>query len=247
MKIRAQPGAYAVLEGHLGHTFRDPALLETALTHKSYVNENAGAPPHNERLEFLGDAVLGLAVASMLMAACPDRSEGELSSIRSRIVNELSLAALATEIDLGQWLYLGRGEEITGGRYKTSLLADAYEAVLGAIYQDTGFDYVMLILARLLGPQVRQMTDSGTQDGKSLLQEWMQGQLRTRPRYEIMAQEGPDHDKTFEVAVWLDNRELSRARGKSKREAEQRAAEQALIVLRTEAEARRVSTNQAQG
>src|SRR4029077_17131009 len=109
-------------------------------THRSYVNENAGAYAHNERLEFLGDAVLGLTVAHLLMEACPDRSEGELSSIRARMVNEGSLAALAAEVDLGQWLFLGRGEEMTGGRYKASLLADAYEAVIGAVYQDVGFE-----------------------------------------------------------------------------------------------------------
>ncbi|MCS6913905.1 MAG: ribonuclease III [Myxococcales bacterium] len=233
--MNAQSGGYGKLVAQLGYQFRDEGLLRTALTHRSHVNENPGAGPHNERLEFIGDAVLGLAVAHLLMEFCPERSEGELSQLRSRLVSEPALAALARRLDLGQWLFLGRGEENNGGRYKPSLLADAYEAIMGAVYFDGGFPEVLALCRRLLGPELLNLTGGARQDFKSLLQEWVQGRHRTRPRYELLSEEGPSHDKTFEVAVWLEDRLVAQGRGKSKREAEQHAAEQALARLAAEA------------
>ena len=232
----AEPGLaelseLAELEGHLGHTFRDRRLLLTALTHKSYVNEKGAGREHNERLEFLGDAVLSLAVAHLLMAARPERDEGELSLMRSRMVSEASLATLAAHIDLGRWLRLGRGEEQSGGRSKPSLLADAYEAVLGALYLDTSFDYALGIVERLVGAQVERVLAGSTADYKSTLQELLQGRRQPRPRYEVVSTSGPDHDKVFEVAVHISEHVVAHGRGRSKREAEHRAAEDALREL----------------
>lgn len=227
----AELSELAELEGHLGHTFRDRRLLLTALTHKSYVNEKGAGREHNERLEFLGDAVLSLAVAHLLMAARPERDEGELSLMRSRMVSEASLAALAAHIDLGRWLRLGRGEEQSGGRSKPSLLADAYEAVLGALYLDTSFDYALGIVERLVGAQVERVLSGSTADYKSTLQELLQGRRQPRPRYEVVSTSGPDHDKVFEVAVHISEHVVAHGRGRSKREAEHRAAEDALREL----------------
>jgi ribonuclease-3 len=228
--VTAHPG-YDLLITRLGHQFRDVSLLTTALTHRSYVNEAAGAGPHNERLEFLGDAVLDLAVAHLLMEACPESSEGELSLVRSRIVNEHSLAGLAEQLGLGQWLFLGRGEENTGGRHKPSILADALEAVLGAIYMDAGFPAALEVCRNLFSLHVQQAVQKGGLDFKSRLQEWVQAQKRPRPRYEVVSEEGPSHDRTFAVAVWLDDQRVAIGRGKSKREAEQQAAELALQIV----------------
>jgi len=227
--------AYASLEARLGHRFADVARLEVALTHKSYVNENPGVGrDDNERLEFLGDAVLDLAVGHLLMEAFPGRSEGELSKTRARIVHEQGLAEVAQSLALGEWLFLGRGEEQTGGRHKPSLLADACEAVIAAIYLDAGFDVALHVVRRLFGDRVRAAAERGGSDFKTRLQERAQARLRVQPRYLVVATEGPDHDKTFEVALQLGDREVSRARGKSKKEAEQRAAELALATLEIE-------------
>lgn len=221
----------AVLEGHLGHTFADPALLLTALTHRSYVNENPGVTAHNERLEFLGDAVLGLAAANLLMETCPERSEGQLSALRARIVSEQALADLAERVELGGCLRLGRGEILTGGRKKPSVLADALEAVIGALFLERGFPYTQEILRRLLAARVAEVTARTEQDYKSMLQEWTQAHLRLLPRYELLSQAGPDHERTFEVAVWLGERQLATGQGRSKRDAGQHAAAAALALL----------------
>ena len=222
-----------VLEGYLGHTFSDRSLLCTALRHRSYVNERAPSADDNERLEFLGDAVLQLAVTHLLMdgdgAAL---SEGTLTLLRSQLVSEAQLCRLAQQIELGRFLLLGRGEELSGGRQKPSLLADAYEAVFGALYRDGGFVLVLLVAKRLLSETVLRVTESRTLDFKSALQEFLQGQKRARPRYEVIGSEGPDHERVFEVAVWVDAEELGRGHGRSKREAEHQAAQVALTALR---------------
>lgn len=225
---------YAVLEGHLGHTFGDRQLLVTAVTHKSYVNEAAGRGStlaHNERLEFLGDSVLGLMVTHLLMEACPGASEGYLSLARSQVVSEPSLCELARAIDLGSWLLLGRGEEHSGGRQKPSLLADAYEAIFGALYQDSGFAVCLVVARRLLAGAIERVQSSGAPDQKSALQDYLQRNRQARPRYEVVSTAGPEHEKIFEVAVYLDDRLLAQATGRSKRAAEQAAAERALAEL----------------
>mgnify|MGYP000414418143 CR=1 FL=1 len=227
---------YAALEERLGHVFTDRQLLRTALTHKSLVHERTSTKirPHNERLEFLGDAVLGLVVTHLLMEACPDESEGSLSLSRSRLINEGSLSELARGLFLGSHLQLGRGEEQSGGRQKPSLLADAFEAVLGALYLDGGFAVCLAAGRRLLGGAIERVQEQRAPDQKSALQELLQRQKQTRPRYEVIGTSGPDHDKIFEVAVFLDERLLAQANGRSKRAAEQAAAERALSVLLAE-------------
>ena len=222
------------LEAQLGHSFRDRELLATALRHKSYVNEKGTGLGHNERLEFLGDAVLQLVVTHLLMEAGTGFSEGELSLWRSQVVSEVSLSQLATQIELGQFLVLGRGEEQSGGRNKPSLLADAYEAVIGAVYTDTGFEYVLALLRRLLGPVIERTLNSGATDYKSALQELLQRRAKTRPRYEVTGTHGPDHEKTFSVAVYLHDQLLGTASGRSKREAEHRAAAVAMQAQKPE-------------
>lgn len=219
------------LEGHLAHTFRDRELLQTALRHKSFVNEKGAGLHHNERLEFLGDAVLQLAVTHLLMEAGAGFSEGELSLWRSQVVSEASLSQLAAQIELGQFLTLGRGEEQSGGRSKPSLLADAYEAVIGAVYLDTGFDYVLRLLRRLLGQVVERVVHSGAVDFKSALQELLQRRAKSRPRYEVVDTRGPDHEKIFTVAVYCSEVLCGTASGRSKREAEQGAAAVAFAHL----------------
>jgi ribonuclease-3 len=228
-------GAYDPLCELLGHTFTDGNLLERALTHKSFLNENpqavAAGRQDNERLEFLGDAVLDLAIGHLLMESFPSRTEGELSKTRAQIVSEPGLAEVASALGLGQWLFLGRGEEQSGGRRKPSLLADACEAVMAAIYLDAGFPTALATTRRLFAGAVAAAHDAGGSDYKTRLQERAQGLLKLQPRYSVITTVGPDHDKTFEVAVTLGDREYARASGKSKKEAEQRAAERALALL----------------
>jgi ribonuclease III len=223
---------YQLFETRLGYRFHDRRLLEMALTHKSYLNENPSPTREdNERLEFLGDAVLNLAVGHLLMEGQPLRAEGELSRGRALVVNEGGLARVAEELALGDWLFLGKGEEQTGGRRKPSLLADACEAVMAAVYLDGGYDAVFRVIRLLFEPRMREARDPANADFKTRLQERAQGQLRCSPRYSVVAENGPDHDKVFEVALSLEGREIARGRGRSKKEAEQRAAAQALQVL----------------
>ncbi|MSP63989.1 MAG: ribonuclease III [Myxococcales bacterium] len=231
--------AYAALEALLGHRFANPGLLERALTHKSFLNENQAAVAtgreDNERLEFLGDAVIALAIGHLLMESFPLRSEGELSKTRAQIVSEPGLAEVAQGLGLGEWLFLGKGEEQTGGRRKPSLLADGCEAVLAAVYLDGGFPASLQVARNLFGAVVQAAQEVGGSDYKTRLQERAQGDLRVPARYAVIATTGPDHDRTFEVALHLGEREYARATGKSKKEAEQRAAERALAVLDLEA------------
>lgn len=229
--------AYAPLEQRLGHQFQNLRLLEQALTHKSYLNENPTCGrADNERLEFLGDALLGFVIGELLMEAFPGRSEGELSKTRAQIVNEVGLADVAQAIDLGQWLFLGRGEEQSGGRHKPSLLADACEAVMAAIYLDGGFAASLGAVRRLFGDRVLAIREAGTGDFKTRLQEEVQGRMRVQPRYQVVGESGPPHDKRFEVALYLGEREYARATGRSKKEAEQRAAELTLGCLPPDSE-----------
>jgi ribonuclease-3 len=226
------PTPYSVLESRIGYTFNDPTFCESALTHKSWVNERQGAGrSDNERLEFLGDAVLALVVSDLLMKHFPDRSEGELSKTRAALVSESGLARTAEAIALGEWIFLGRGEDHAGGRRKPSILSDALEALIGAIYLDGGYAAAHQVTAGLFGGALRDAEISARLDFKSRLQERSQGLLQSTPQYTVVAQQGPDHDKTFTVAILLCGREYGRASGKSKKEAEQNAASQALDLL----------------
>ena len=226
---------YTELETRLGHTFRDAALCETAMTHTSWVNE-AGQPHRgdNERLEFLGDAVLDLVVSDVLMRRFPDKREGDLSRARAALVSESALAQVALAIDLGRYILLGKGEERTGGRARPSILANTLEALMGAIYVDAGFDVAAAVAARLFEDRVEAVDQHARLDYKSRLQERAQALWQTAPVYEVIAEEGPDHDKRFEVALTLAGRPYGRAIGRSKKEAEQGAAAAALEAIERE-------------
>jgi ribonuclease III len=230
------PSPYAALEEKLGHHFHDTSLCETALTHRSWLNEsNDSGRADNERLEFLGDSVLALAISDILMRRYPEQPEGELSKARSALVNEAGLAQVSEGLVLGQWIFLGRGEEQAGGRQKRSLLSNALEALIGAVYLDGGFAAAFRVVERLFAPVLADTPATTARDFKSRLQEISQARLQMAPVYTVIGQHGPDHDKTFEVAISLGDKEYGRAQGKSKKEAQQNAAELALAQLEAEA------------
>jgi len=218
----------------LGHAFRDAGLLARALVHRSAPNERPEAcPASNERLEFLGDAVLDLVVADMLYRRFPDAAEGELTRYKAALVSELALAEVARDIGLGRHLVLGRGEEETGGRDKPSILSDALEAVLGAVYLDAGTAAVEAIVRRLFGDALASVEATGIPRGdyKTALQEWTQARGLGLPSYRLAATEGPDHARRYTVVATLGGKELATGQGPSKREAERLAARGALAAL----------------
>jgi ribonuclease-3 len=219
------------IQQRIGYTFRDAELLERSLTHKSYANENR-VSYHNERMEFLGDAVLSLVISEYLMKDCPDSTEGDLSRLRAAVVSEPALAAISREIGLGHYLLLGKGEDHTGGRNKDSLLADCLEALIAAVYLDAGKDAATSLILRLFEEVIKKTSSSGgSLDYKTGLQELCQEQLKQLPEYRIVSETGPDHQKQFEIEVWIKGQLSGRGTGKSKKEAEQRAAREALEKL----------------
>lgn len=220
------------LQALIGYQFSDDALLDEALTHRSYANEQRAKCADNERLEFLGDAILGLVIAEALFADEPLRPEGELSRLRSELVNAGILARLARQIELGSSLYLGRGEVKAGGSDKENILADAFEALLGAIYLDGGIVAVEPVIHALFAQVMQEKTgQQGNSDFKSQLQEYLQGLQQTPPEYVLIVTEGPEHDRTFVAEVRNSGRVLGVGRGRSKKEAEQAAAEAAFKAL----------------
>lgn len=214
----------------LQYQFKDLGLLHLALCHSSYVHEHAGDMlSSNERLEFLGDAVLELCVTQLLFHRYPHAREGQLSKARSAMVNEGRLAQVARELKLGSYLLLGRGEELQQGRQKPSLLADAMEAVLAAIYLDSGLEAADTLVRRLLGPFAEAAIQrANRKDYKTRIQEKVQEMMRVTPRYQLLEASGPDHAKTFRVALIIDGRQAAVGEGRSKKEAEQMAARRAL-------------------
>ena len=213
----------------------DPALLELAFTHRSFAYET-GAKETNERLEFLGDSVLGLIVTEELYLRYPDLDESRLSPLRSGIVNMRALADIARELELGQYIRLGKGEEVTGGRDKNSLLADALEALIGAIYLHSGFEKCTQVVRMLIRTTMESALARGAGlDGKTALQELAVSLGRGVPEY-VVSEEGPDHDKNFMAVAMLAGVALSEGGGKSKREAEQVAARTAYERLKAESE-----------
>ena len=218
------------LEKTLGVTFRDRDLLRRTLTHRSYAYEQGGLPT-NERLEFLGDAVLGLVVTDHLYRTHPDLPEGQLAKLRAAVVNMQALAAVARGIDLGRWVLVGRGEESTGGRDKASILADTLEALLGAVYLDRGMAVAVRLVHKLFDPL---MTDSAARgaslDWKTSLQELTAAQLLGVPEYSV-TESGPDHAKQFAATALIAGAPMGSGEGMTKKEAEQRAAEVAWTAL----------------
>ena len=223
----------AALEARLGLQLPDRTLALTALTHKSWLNEHRDeGGSDNERLEFLGDAVVDLAVSQRLMERFPEAREGELSKMRAAVVDEQGLSEMARALDLGPLLRLGRGEELTRGREKASLLCDAMEAVIAVLYLDGGLPAVLALVDRFLG-QAFERAVAGTldRDYKTQLQELAQGRLKAVPVYRILEERGPDHAKVFEVEVRIRDQAYGRGRGPSKQVAAQVAAQTALEAL----------------
>ncbi len=212
------------LEKILGVKFKSSALFEEALTHKSFAMEQGGTVPFNERLEFLGDSVLSAVVAHYLFAKFPDVDEGRLSQLKSMLVSRPSLTAWGKQIKLGAYLRLSEGEVSTGGRERDSIVGNAMEAVLGAMYLEAGFEKTRAFIDTLLSKRKRLVTS----DYKSRLQEWAQKKYKVPPSYTVSRSFGPDHAKTFEMSVSLGSDVLGEGSGKSKKEAEQAAARNAL-------------------
>ncbi len=224
-----------VLQQTLGVSFNDPSLLEQALVHSSYINENPSFTlVSNERLEFLGDAVLGLVVAEKIYQDLPNFTEGEMTKLRAALVCRDTLAHLARTIGLGDYLYLGKGEEASGGRRKPANLAGALEAVIAAVFLDRGPAITSDLVLRLIGEELRKAVSEGTGvDYKSQLQELVQAKKQQAPIYRVVEATGPDHDKMFTVEVRLGDTVLGRGSGKSKKMAEAEAARSALEQLST--------------
>jgi ribonuclease-3 len=217
----------------LGYRFRDPKLLRLALTHPSVAHEAPGSVPHNQRLEFLGDAVLSLVLTRELYEKFPALGEGPLTKARAQMVNRRALAAQARELGLGRHLIVSRGEETSGGRERPSALADAFEALLGAIQIDGGHEAAREFVLRCFGGALGELTAApNLENPKGELQEILQARSPNAPRYEVTASSGPDHDRMFECAVFHDGVELGRGTGKSKKEAESHAALAALARVR---------------
>ncbi|HSK02405.1 MAG TPA: ribonuclease III [Kofleriaceae bacterium] len=229
-----EPRSFAELEAILGYTFRDPRLLEQALRHASWCNEQSkdlGKLEDNQRLEFLGDAVLSLTVSQRLMARFPDAHEGDLSVTRAQVVSEEGLSEVARQLGFGHHLLLGRGEEKSGGRDKPKILADAFEAIVAAVYLDGGFHAAWDLVERLLTDRINAAEIKNFYDFKTRLQETAQARLKATPTYRVVQELGPDHDKRFVVAVTIGTEEWARAVGRSKKEAEQMAAAEANFRL----------------
>lgn len=220
------------LQTELDIMFGDPELLRQAFTHSSYVNEHrVGSHKDNERLEFLGDAVLELTVSEYLFGKYPSRSEGELTKLRASIVCEPSLVGFAEQLGFGQYVLLGKGEELTGGRSRPALLADVFEAFIGALYLDQGLDSARRFLQKHMFPFLPEQGKLLTADFKTLLQEYIQQHSMGAIEYKISDERGPAHEREFVAEVYLQDKLLGQGSGRSKKEAEQQAAAAALDEL----------------
>jgi ribonuclease III len=217
----------------LDYSFSKTEIIKEALRHSSYVNENKELSlKDNERLEFLGDAVLDLAVSHILMDKFSDLREGDLSKCRASIVNEAGLCRVARFLELGEFILLGKGEEMTNGREKPSILANTMESVLGALYLDAGFEKTLAIITMLFQPVIEGIKSKKTDnDYKSMLQEFTQEQMKTLPEYILIDENGLPHNKTFRVAVKIGETPMAEGIGRSKKEAEQNAAREAFYCL----------------
>ena len=219
------------LESRLGYNFKNISLLKNALVHTSYANEVRNGVTSNERLEFLGDSVLSLIVSDHIFNKFSGMPEGELTRLRASLVCEKSLCSFARELDLGHFLYLGKGEDKGGGRDRDSILADAFEAVLAAIYLDGGMDAAKEYVMRFVLREIETHTEENTKDYKTILQEIIQRNPEETVSYILTGSDGPDHDKSFTVEVRLNSNVIGEGTGKSKKQAEQMAAKQALKLM----------------
>lgn len=220
----------------VGYEFQNLALLEEALRHSSYTHEHPGSGPHNQRLEFLGDAALGLVVADGLIRCYPDAREGDLTRWRAALVSERPLARIAKTIDLGEFLALGHGEDVGGGRQRTSVLADGVEALVGAAFLDGGIEAARSLVEILMGERLRRVAQESRLDPKSRVQEQLQSGASESPVYRLIRTTGPEHAKRFEVELRFGEEVLGRGEGASKKGAEKAAAIEALENLRQQNE-----------
>ncbi len=235
LRRKAKPGTQSPapetahpLQERIGYSFREPGLLLRALTHPSYVHEHPEEGWDNQRLEFLGDAVLSLTVAEWVFQRYPEFREGEMTRLRAVLVSEAMLARFAVQLGLGDFLRLGKGEEERGGRERAPNLADAFEAVVGAMYLDGGLEPVRKLVRLLMAPMAEAiLAAEADKDAKSRFQEWAQAELGITPRYRIVAEHGPEHAKTFVAEVLLGDEVAGRGEGRSKQAAEQAAARDA--------------------
>lgn len=232
-EIRRKYTELSILENNIGYLFKDKSLLNNALCHRSYLNENQESCIFdNERLEFLGDAVLGLCIGHLLMEKTPSKNEGELSKLRANLVSESALADMARFIDLGRFIRLGKGEAFSRGFDKNSILSDTYEAVIAAVYLDAGFDATYKLIHDLFKETIeKNLSNEKIIDYKSMLQEFVQEHGAKTPQYEVLNEIGPDHDKTFEISLNIFDIH-SRGLGKTKKAAEQDSAKKALKMLK---------------
>ena len=220
-----------ILQENLEYTFRNISLLENALTHSSFANEARNGTKSNERLEFLGDSVLSIIVSDYIFKEFKNIPEGDLTKLRASLVCEKSLCRFSRELNLGEYLKLGKGEDKGGGRERDSILADAFEAVLAAIYLDSGMDAARTFVLRFVTSELVETNDDVFKDYKTALQEIIQRNPEESVNYILTGESGPDHDKVFEVEVRLNSNIIGRGTGKSKKRAEQIAAMQALRLM----------------
>jgi len=221
---------FGKIEKLIGFEFSDKMHLLTAITHRSFLNENRDAKQdHNERLEFLGDAVLELVVTDFLFGKYPEKPEGELTAVRAALVNTVSLADASDKLGINEYLLMSKGEAKDTGRARQYILANAFEALIGALYMDQGYDAAQKFIAEHLFPKTEKIVEKRLwQDPKSHLQEMAQEHANITPTYETLSQEGPDHDRIFTVGVYLGKEKIGEGKGRAKQEAEQKAAEDAL-------------------
>jgi len=235
MALNISPSDITGLEAAIGYKFKNFNIIREALTHSSYSNEVRAhdiAMPCNERMEFLGDSVLSIITSELLFLEHPELPEGDLSKIRAGTVNEKALSKFAKSIDLGKYLYLGRGEDLTHGRTRPSILADAFEALLAAIYLDSGIDEVKRFLLPYIVPEIKALIESGSfRDYKTMLQQIVQQEQGEILEYVVVAESGPPHMRVFEIEAHLNSNVIGRGTGHSKREAEQQAAREALKLF----------------
>lgn len=223
-------------EDRAGIRFRNSDLLNQAFAHRSWANESSDGYENNERLEFLGDSVLGLVTAEYLYNELPDRPEGDLAKIKSFVVSEDSLTEIALSLSVDTWVLLGKGEENSGGRKKKAILADAMEAVIGAYFLDSGFKNARKFVRNIIAPQIQRVLENKhRKDYKTLLQEFVQKRYRSYPNYQLEKKTGPDHDRTYWMNVTINEKTFGPGKGKNKKSAEQNAAKIAYTALVTSA------------
>lgn len=216
------------IEKKIGYTFQNKQLLTLAFVHRSYINEHRHVTQHNERLEFLGDSVLGLLIAEHLYRMLPDLSEGELSTMRARLVEASSCMNYLINLDLKRYLLLGKGERMNDGRGRESIIADLFEAIIGAIYVDGGLEEAKKFLFTQCDEEMNAILKTPLSNWKALLQNYSQREFQQPPEYKVLSESGPDHSKEFLISVEINGNEMGKGSGASKKEAQQAAAEQAM-------------------